>query len=343
MMDLKAHKILITGGTGFLGSYIIRYLLQQGCTQLIATRRSTSQFNLLVGQEDQVQWVEADITDYKAMEPLIAETDIIIHAAAMVSFVDKDADALIRINAQATGQLVDLALRNGMPKFLFVSSVAALGRTDTGQLINEDTLWTDSKLNSKYAISKQWGEREVWRGHAEGLSMAIVNPSFIIGGGNWNEGPTHLYQKIDRGLSFYPTGTNGVVDVRDVATMIISMLENEIEGERLIACAKNMSHQSLFSSIAINMGKRPPHRAVTPLMGTLASYAEGIKSKITGNRPIVTRETITTANLEFKYDHTKSIRTLDFSYRDVDQTIAQICTCYQKSVGAGQSYGVLDL
>lgn len=342
-MDFTSHRILVTGGTGFLGSYVIRYLLQAGCSRIVATKRKDSSFDLLAGNEEKAQWVEADIRDYKAMESAIADADIIIHIAAMVSFVHKDADALMQINAYATGQIVDLALRYETKKFIYVSSVAALGRSDISKAINEDAVWVDSKTNSKYAISKQWGEREVWRGLAEGMDVAILNPSFILGGGYWDEGPTSLYQKIYKGLSFYPTGSNGIVDVRDAAQLVLQLLQQDVVGERYIACAKSISHRDLFSSIAKYLNKKPPHRKVTPLMGTLAAMGEGVKAKLTGRRPIVTKETIATSSLHVMYDNSKSIDALGFTYRDPQATISEICTCYLASIQSGKNYGVLDL
>lgn len=343
MTEWVNKKILVTGGTGFLGSYIIRHLLQRGCKHIYGTKRATSRFDLLAGSETRVQWIEADIRDYDAMKIAVDGKHIIIHAAAMVSFVPSDKAALMSINAEATGQLVDLALRNGIGRFIYISSVAALGRTDSDKPIDEKTTWVHSKLNSNYGLSKQKGEREVWRGHAEGLSVAILNPSLIIGSGYWDEGPSNLYQKIYKGLSFYPTGTNGVVDVRDVAMMVMLLLDKEIDGERYISCAENRSHQNLFGSIAKNFGKKPPHRKVTPMIGSLVVWLERIKSKVTGLRPIVTSETLSSSRHAFHYDNSKSIGELGFTYRDVNTSLSDICENYEQSLEKGENYGVLDL
>lgn len=342
-MDLKDKNILVTGGTGFLGSYILRTLCARGYSNIKGIRRSTSKMGLVGAVQNLIEWHEADLDDYDILDSLLENVDIIIHAAAIVSFVPEEESEMMRINVQATGQLVDLALKHNIEKFIYVSSVAALGRSKVDKLIDENEVWVDSKLNSKYAISKQYGEREVWRGYAEGLPIAVINPSFIIGAGYWKEGPSSIFNKIYNGLSYYPTGTNGVVDVRDVAHMIEVMLATNITGQRYIACADNVPHKDLFTKIANSLNKKPPYRKVTPLLGALAAWVEKVKSKVTGHRPIVTRETMTTSNLSFKYSNSKSIDELSFIYKSVDSSIHEICQSYLSSLSSQSDFGTLDL
>ena len=85
-------------------------------------------------------------------------------------------------------------------RFCHISSIAALGKTQDGSEITEDTYWIPSKRKSGYSLSKFFSEMEVWRGIEEGLDAVIVNPSIIMGPGNWEIGSPKLFQSIWKGF-----------------------------------------------------------------------------------------------------------------------------------------------
>ena len=127
-----------------------------------------------------------------------------------------------------------MSLEFGVKKLIYVSSIAALGRTKERPRLDESSKWVQSKGNSQYAVSKYLGEQEVWRGQTEGLSTAIVNPSVILGSGYWNLGSARFFKQVDEGLKFSPVGSSGFVDVRDVARFMVLLLESDISGQRYI-------------------------------------------------------------------------------------------------------------
>ncbi|MEM1215128.1 MAG: NAD-dependent epimerase/dehydratase family protein, partial [Bacteroidota bacterium] len=170
----KDTPILITGATGFVGSYVVRQLWRNGYQQLTGLRRANSSLALLGEAAKHIQWVTADITDYFAVEDALAGQSVVIHCAAKVSFQPGDQKVLFRTNRDGTRHLVDASLHHGVQYFLYLSSVAALGRKPEGFPTDEDTKWEDGPLLSQYARSKFFAELEVWRGQAEGLAVGVL-------------------------------------------------------------------------------------------------------------------------------------------------------------------------
>ncbi len=180
-------KILVTGGTGFLGAYIIRELVLRNYT-VTAIRRS-DRFPFFISKEilDRVHWVQGDILDPVLMEEAMTGMDAVIHAAAKVSYRSGEQKEIFQTNINGTTTVVNAALAQQVPRFIHISSVAALGRKEQEELVSEGEQWEENNLSTSYAISKYQGEMEVWRAIGEGLKAVIMNPSTIIGYGDWND------------------------------------------------------------------------------------------------------------------------------------------------------------
>ncbi|WP_315818623.1 NAD-dependent epimerase/dehydratase family protein [Paraflavitalea speifideaquila] len=117
----------------------------------------------------QVEWIEGDILDIVSLDEAMEGVEAVIHSAAKVSFDPKEKKELFNINIDGTANMVNMALEKNVRRFVHISSVAALGRTVSGDRVTETKKWQHSKLNTQYAISKYHAEREVWRGMGEGL------------------------------------------------------------------------------------------------------------------------------------------------------------------------------
>src|SRR5690606_34560851 len=123
---------------------------------------------------------------------------------------------MYRINVEGTKNIVNKALECGIKKLVYISSVAAIGRKLTGELVDEKTQWEDSHTHTHYAISKFKAELEVWRGFAEGLEGVVLNPATILGYGNWEQSSSGLFKSAHKEFKWYSRGINGFADVNDV-------------------------------------------------------------------------------------------------------------------------------
>lgn len=124
----REASILVTGGTGFLGSYLLRYLLAYGYTNIRALCRPTSDFALLDGVRDRIDWVEADILDFMDVQEAVSGADRVFHCAAFISFHRGEKRRMIRANREGTANVVNACLYGGVKKLIHSSSIAALGR-----------------------------------------------------------------------------------------------------------------------------------------------------------------------------------------------------------------------
>lgn len=312
--------VLVTGGTGFLGRHILEELLAHGYA-VRALVRNLQQVTQLEG----VSYVEGDVLDVMSLEIAMEGVDVVVHAAAMVSFWEREKAQMMRVNVGGTENVVNMCLDNGnIQKLVFVSSIAALGRTEGGEKIHEKTVWKQSPLNSAYAVSKHKAEMEVQRGVIEGQAAVMVNPGLILGEGNWENSSGKLFSIVHKGLPVYNRGVNGVVGVKDVAAGIRLALESQFEGgERFVLVAENMSQKEMFGLMAESIGKRPPRYEMPPLLATLAGRVSVLLAALTGKKPMITPETVRTSLNQFYYDGTLATRALGLNYTPMKAVIAK--------------------
>lgn len=341
MTDKNASLILVTGGTGFLGSYLIRLLIQNGY-KVRALKRPSSPMELLPETAGKVEWAEGDVTDIVSLEDAFSGVTHVMHCAAISSFHPRDAERLVRTNIHGTTNVVNIALETGVQKMIHVSSIAAFGRSKERPRMDETARWVQSSGNTRYAMSKYLSEQEVWRAHAEGLPVAIVNPSVILGSGFWDAGSPRFFAQIDHGLKFCPTGHSGFVDVRDVARFMLLLLESDISGERFILNADNIPFRELFERIAGELGVSAPSIKVTPLLAELAWRVEWLKEKLLGVEPVVTKESARSSVSSYEYDNAKSRSVFGFQYRPLAETIRETAKQYLEAKKEGAKAMVLD-
>ena len=323
--------ILVTGGTGFLGSYIIKLLVEKGY-RVRAIRRSSK---LPTWMDESVfknvEWVEGDVLDVVALEEAMEGVEAVIHSAAVVSFLKKERKTMYQVNIDGTTNVVNVMLEKNINRLVYISSVAALGRTAGGGHVNEERKWEESKINTHYAITKHKAEMEVWRGISEGLNAVILNPSTILGFGDWTTGSCAIFKNIQKGISWFTPGINGFVDVEDVAKATMQILESEITEQRFIVNGHTWPFKKLQETIAENFGKKKPTRAANPFLLGIAWRIEKIKSLLTGQKPLLTKESAKVACSQTWFENEKLLNALPgFTYRPLEETIKKACDQYKQ-------------
>ncbi len=324
----KNQRILVTGGTGVLGSYVVRHLLNEGYTNIEVFTRTNKTKYLDFADDKRVKFTIGDIIELFPLSDSIEAADYVIHAAAIVSFDPREFKKMHTVNVEGTSNVVNLAATSDVKKVIHVSSIAALGRSEKSGLIDESTSWVNSKYNSYYGITKYLSEQEVWRSFNEGLNMAIVNPSLILGDGDWNQSSLQIFKKAYNGLPYYPTGGTGIVDVKDVSKFIVKLMESSISGERYILSGGNISYKDIFQKMAKGMARKAPTKPAPGWMLSILWRVEKIRCLLLRQSPIVTRESVKSTAHQSNYDNSKS-RGLDgFEYRDLDDTISEYAEKY---------------
>jgi len=331
--------ILVTGGTGLVGSHLLLELTRNG-EKVRAFRRENSDLEKVKktfswyepGYESlfqSIEWFTGDLMDIFSVEDALDGVQDIYHCAGKVSFDNNDRNLLMKINQKSAENIVNVALRKGIRKLCHVSSISALGRSKQGETITEQHFWKTSKQNSIYAISKYAAEREIWRGIEEGLNAVIINPSVILGPGDWNNGSSKIFKTVWSGLPFYTSGSNGYVDVRDVAKIMVLLMKSEISSKRFIVSSEDLTYKQLISMIADAFGKKHPLFRFLPWMGEIGWRLEMLKLLI-GKNPTFTREITRTSFKEFYYNNSEIRRAINYEFISLTQSINDTAAIFNR-------------
>ena len=330
--------IFVTGGTGLVGSHILLKLSQSNISFKALKRESSSldvckdvfmYYNAEL-QFNQIRWVDGDVNDIPSLEEEMKNCTKVIHAAAIVSFHNDDEEIMYKINVEGTVNIVNVALDVGITKLSYISSISALGRNTTSDIIDEDCKFKISKKENNYSLSKYYSEQEVWRASQEGLDVVILNPSVILGPGDWTKGSSKIFQKIYDGLKYYTSGSTGYVDVTDVAECAIRLLESDIKNERFIINGENLKFRELFDMIAEEFNKKKATVKVTPLMKELAWRIELFRSFITGKKPLITKETANSAMKSSSYSTKKVEDAILFKFVPIKESVKKYCSWFSE-------------
>jgi len=331
--------IFVTGATGLVGSHLVSRLLEDN-VPVRALRRPKSNMELVqrvIARKhadaqvlfNKIEWVEGDLLDYYSLENALEKVHTVYHCGAVVSFEDSDKSKLLENNIKGTANLVNAALHNQVKAFCHVSSVAALGRSKNGTAATEETFWKNSERNTVYARSKHESEKEVWRGIAEGLQAVIVNPSIILGAGNWSSSSAAIISTIANGLKFYTKGINGFVDVEDVTKAMVQLVREKHFGERFIVSAADVSYQQIFEWIAEGLQVPGPKVYANPTMSQLAWRWFALRKFVSGKRALITRETAKTAHASHYYPSDKLKKFTGFKFKPLPESIKEITAIYK--------------
>jgi nucleoside-diphosphate-sugar epimerase len=279
---------------------------------------------LLIPYQNQIEWVDADMIDIFALEDALGGITQVYHCAAWVSLKQADKQPMIRNNVTGTANLVNLCTQYGI-RLVHVSSIAAIGTALPGELITENNHLEETTENDGYAISKLESEMEVWRGIAEGLNAVIVNPSLIVGASAGTNGSGQLFETVRKGLKFYTAGTSGFVDVDDVAKCMILLMNSNIQAERYIISAENISFKDATADIANGFGIKPPAILAKPWMMELAWRGAALAAVITGKSPAIDKISAQTASQTRNYDNSKIKAVIGIEFKKISETIKEVC------------------
>lgn len=325
---------MVTGATGLVGGHLLWHLLQQN-ESVVAIRRKTSNLKLLrtifsfytdVPEVylKKIEWRIADVNHITSLRNAMGNIMSIYHCAAVVS-LNKGGDALMDTNTAGTRNMVQVALKRAVKKFCFVSSIAACGFADKGEIITEETPWEQSDHKSLYALSKYNAEQEVWKGIQKGLNAVIVNPGVILGVSGNHSGSSLIFERSRKGMLFYTLGGSGYVDVQDVVKVMMLLMESNITAERFILVSENNSNKEILTMMAAGFNKPRPVFNVSRTLLMMGGFFAEVAGKILGFTPIVDRSFAVSATNRSYYSSQKIINKLGYRFKPVPACINEVC------------------
>lgn len=327
--------ILVTGGTGLVGSHLLYHLLlkndsvkaiHQQTSDLLAVKKVlgyyTSDVEVLYNK---IVWVEANLNNIPELEIAFKDITYVYHCAAFVSFDTKDYKKMRRINIAGTTNIVNQCILNSVKKLCFVSSVATLEKDIKKDVIDESENWDNTKDKSGYAITKYGAEKEVWRASQEGIDMIIVNPGVILGSGFWNKGSSALFSKIRNGFPFYTEGVTGFVDVIDVVQIMQKLMLSNVKNERFVLVSENISFKDLFFLIADEFKVKRPSFKVSKTWSEILWRLEKVKSTIFRSSPLITKHSSRSSQTKRFYSSNKIKKVLNINFNEIDKTVIRVC------------------
>lgn len=322
-------KVFITGATGLVGSRLCKKFLEAGY-EVLALRRRTSSMKLVAAFHDEVQWYEGDLLHQESLRAPITQADYVIHVGAMVSFSSENDALMQQVNVQGTSNMLALSMACGCEKFFFISSVASLGTPRAGYVIDETTTMATHNAvpRTMYASTKFEAEKRVWEAASQGLDVLIVNPSVVLGVGDWGRSSGRLIDYVFCKPSFYPVGCLNVVDLRDLVDIIYQLLESPFKNERYIVSSSYLTYQDFFQRVAQALQVSPPSWKLWPWLAAILWRLERIRSRFHVQPSLITRESMFVAASRVRYDNAKIQKALTINFRSLHETLQWVCTAY---------------
>ncbi|MCX7547005.1 SDR family oxidoreductase [Xanthomarina sp. F1114] len=332
--------ILVTGGTGLVGSHLLLELalknkaikaIYRDEKKLTTVKKIFSYYNKNSEELfNKIEWVQADLLDIPLLIDAFKNVKYVYHCAALVSFEPNKYHELRKTNIEGTANIVNLCASSQVEKLCYVSSIATLGKTLDNTDVDEDTIWNPESDNSLYGITKYGAEMEVWRGIQEGLNAVIVNPGVILAPGIWNYGSGHIFKKVYNGLAYYTEGTTGYIDVFDVVNSMIQLMESSTKNERFVLVAENQSYKNFIIEVANSLQVKRPTKKAKVFLLSIAWRMDWLKSKLTGERRILSKQLANTLVTSTTYSSDKIKTLLDIQFKPVNKSIEEVSKKFLK-------------
>ena len=285
-------KTLITGANGFIGSAVLRLLLEQGNEVRALVRKGSDRRNL---DGLDIEVVEGDLRNNDSLKSAVADCKILFHIAADYRLWIPDPDSMYQTNVDGTRDLILAATAAGVEKIVYTSSVATLGMNKDGSPSDETTPVSLKDMVGHYKRSKFLAEKEVNKLVKEqSCPVTIVSPSTPVGPRDIKPTPTgRIVLDTLRGRmpAYVDTGLN-IVHVDDVAKGHLLALEKGEIGERYVLGGDNMTLASILEYICVSQDMNPPkiklpHNLILPIAWIMERIAS-----ITGKEPRATVDSV---------------------------------------------------
>lgn len=334
--------ILVTGGTGLVGSHLLLDLTRSGespraiyrSRESITTVKKVFSYNLSEAEAEtffsRIDWIQADITEVPSLNKAFSEVTEVYHCAALVSFDPSKDSQLRKTNIEGTANVVNFCIKEQVKKLCFVSSIATLDKKPGKNTITENSHWNKELDHTMYAITKYGAEMEIWRASQEGVPVVIVNPGVIIGPGYWDSGSGQIFQRVNKGLKYYFPKVTGFVGVEDVVKPMRQLMAPDVKNEQFILVSENVSFKTLLQEVAENLEKKAPPKKLKPWMVNLGWIWQEATGFFFGKERQLNKHSSKSLFEETLYSNEKIKEVLNYSFEPVAKAVQRTGKIYKK-------------
>lgn len=315
-------KALVTGAAGFIGSSLVRELLDDGVEVRAMVLPGEDTRNL---EGIGVERVEGNVLDRESIDRALAGCDTLFHLAAIYSIWMRDRGDLYRVNLQGSRNVLWAARDAEIEKVVYTSSIAALGVKPGREPADEETAFNQFDIANDYVLTKYLSQEEALTFARQGVPIVVVNPCFPYGEGDVAPTPTgKIILDVANGVQFaYYDGGFNVVDVKDVARGHLLAAKLGRVGEKYILGNRNVTIRELFESVSRAAGMEPGMIRMPLPVARLYGYLSMRWSDHFGSQPISTAHEIDYSAQYLFYDTSKARRELGLEPRPVEESIAR--------------------
>lgn len=322
-------KVLVTGATGFIGKHLVRQLATDGHQVTILARNKDA---LKDFKEFDIELIQGDILDNFTVMKACENRDIVYHLAGVIAYRKSERELMEKVNIKGTRKIIDACITHSVDKFVYLSSVVAIGASFDGTPLTEESPYNIAHLDLGYFQTKHQAEKIVIDAYKEhGLKTYILNPSTIYGAGDALKGSRKTQVKVAKGkFPFYTPGGVNVVSIKDVLYCLKVITEKGKPGERYIVAGENITIKQLFEMIAKAGGVEPPKiglpRPAIKVLGLVGDILGGfgIKGPMSG-------ETAWTSTLYHWFSSKKAQRELGLKPTPAKEAINESVNWMKKS------------
>jgi dihydroflavonol-4-reductase len=311
-------KVLVTGATGLVGSWVARELATRGHQVRVLVRGGSRLDNL---EDVAAERFVGDVTDTTSVERAVASCEAVVHAAGLARMRSRDMERLLAVNVQGTVNVLGAALRAGVQRAIFVGSAGALGGTWTPLAMDEGFSGTAEGCGVDYFVSKHRGEEAARGIGRSGLPLVVLRPGVALGPGDVYHSSAGLVLQLGRGaIGACVRGGGSYCDVRDVAKAHAEALERWRPGESYVLGGYNLELRDLARMVSRISGTRMPTRLPFPIM-MAGAFVREVSARLRGRRATVSRQLVRAARRYTHLDSTKARQDLGYATRPLEETL----------------------
>lgn len=328
---MLTKKTLVTGATGFIGSHIVRELLQAGEDVKVLIRKDSDTKNL---DGLDIEHAYGDLCDKNSLFSALNDCDRLFHTAALNRVWMADSQFFYDINVEGTKNILNIALKKNVERVVYTSSLCTVGANEDGSLANEETRFNLWDISNHYERSKFQAEEEAFNVFKKGLPLVVVNPGAVVGPNDIKPTPTGqlIVNYLNRNIPAYFDTRLNIVHVKDVAAGHLLACSKGRIGEKYILGNENMKISDFLRLLENVSGIKAPKIKVPQSLALMIAYLNDfISSKFTKKEPIIRVSTLKRARLDLTFDSTKAVSELGLRLTPIKEAVIEAMNWFREN------------